>query len=121
MEYEVSFSASDGFVEITVYEPITTEIQRAFAAEAIEAAKEAGVTRYLADVTRVPNTSGTYDQYSLAYDEMPPMGIARSSKIALLIRQGDLSHDFIEILFLNNGYDCRKFFSKDEAVAWLKG
>lgn len=120
MKYEVALAEDDGFVRITVHEPITAALQLEFAAEAIAVAQKARIKRYLADVTRVRNTAGTFDQYHLAYEELPPMGIVKGSRIAIVVEQDDQSHDFIETLFCNVGFDCRLFITEETAISWLK-
>ena len=96
------------------------ELEREFASEAIDTAIREGVTLYLADVREAPNVASTFNQFNLAYEELPIMNLHKGSKIALLVSPDDLSHDFIEILFRNAGYVCQRFVDEDEAIGWLK-
>ena len=119
MNYEVTLSAAEELVRITVHEPITAELQQAFAFEAITLATKHGIRRYLADVRHAPNVAGTYDQFVLADEDLKRFELAGNSKIAILVRAQDLSHDFIELAFRNSGYECRKFLDEEEALEWL--
>jgi len=120
MDYEVSFSAEEGIVRITVYAPIDADLELKFAAEAIALANRENAKLFLADVRRSPNVASTYNQYSLAYDELPAMALDRRSRIAIIVAEQDLSHDFIEIVFRNAGYVCEKFLDEDSALEWLR-
>ena len=119
MDYEIDHIAETGIVRIKVNEPITAELVLSFTKDAINTAGQHGSLRYLVDVRRAKNVTGTCDQYSLAYEEMERLGLDRASRIAVLISPGDTSHDFIETVFRNAGYDCQLFLEEGEADAWL--
>jgi len=119
MQYKIAFSADEGFVRITVYDLITADLERGFAKEAIAAAKQNGVLRYLVDVREVPNVASPLDQYSFAYEDMVRLGLDRSSRIAVLVGQDDHSHDFIETVFRNARHTCQLFADEDDARHWL--
>lgn len=120
MDFEITFSADEGFVRIKVHRSITAGLERDLAEKAIAAAKQNGVLRYLADVRGVSNVASTVDQYDLAYRELTRLGLDRTSRIAVLIMQQDRSHDFIETVFRNAGHDCRLFVKEDDARDWLR-
>lgn len=119
MKYEIAFSGDEGFVRITVYELITADLERSFAKEAITAAKQNGVLRYLVDVRGVRNVASPLDQYSFAYEDMASLGLDRRARIAVLVGQDDHSHDFIETVFRNAGRTCQLFVDEDDASNWL--
>lgn len=119
MNYEISFSADQGVVRINVYESITGQLELSFAEEAIAAAKRNGVLRYLADVRGVPTVASPSEQYTLAYEDMKRLGLDRASRIAILVGQGDHSHDFVGMVFRNAGYVCQLFAHEDDARDWL--
>jgi len=120
MKYEIAFSADAGFVRITVHESITADLERDFVKEAIAAAKQNGVSRYLVDVREASNVASTVDQYRLAYEDTTRFGLDSTSKIAVLVRQADHSHDFIETVFRNAGHNCQLFVDEDDASDWLR-
>ncbi len=120
MKYKVTIDKDEGFVRITVYEPITAKLEQEFAGEAIAVAKKNDLLRYLVDVRAVPNIANTVDQYTLPYEDVAPLGLSRSSRIAVLVEENDTSHNFIETVFRNAGYNCQLFVDEDEARNWLR-
>lgn len=119
MEFDVTFSADEGFVRIKLNESITADLGRKFSEEAIAIAKRNGVSRYFADVRGVANVAEVLEQYRLAYEEMKSLGLDSSSRIAVCVTEGDSSHDFIETVFSNAGYSFRLFVDEEDALRWL--
>jgi len=120
MKYKVTVDTDEGFVRVTAYESITGNLERAFAEEAIAVAKQSGVVCYLVDVRGMPNIANPSDQYRLSYEDMRTFGLAKTSRIAILVGADDRSHNFIETVFRNAGYDCRLFVNEDDAQNWLR-
>ncbi len=46
-------------------------------------------------------------------------GLNRNSRIAILVDLNDKSHNFIETVLRNAGYNCRIFFNEDAVVKWF--
>jgi len=120
MDYQIDCEKINGCVRICVYHTITADLERSFAKEAIAAAHQNELLNYYADVRKVSNIASTLDQYHLAYKDMADFGLDRNSKIAAVHARDDHSHDFIETVFLNAGYQCRLFTDEELAYGWLK-
>lgn len=120
MKYKISLSEDGTYVIIRVLEAITGEMEREFAREAIKDAEQRDIRAFLVDARGTPNVASSLQQYLLGYEDMIQFGLDRSSRIAVLVDAGDSSHDFIETVFLNAGYQCRLFLDKDSALKWLK-
>ena len=120
MDYQIEPSKENGFVKIKVYKSITADLEKFFAKEAIDVACRNRLLNYYVDVRGVPNVANTLDQYRLAYENMNNFGLDGKSKIAVVHSQNDHSHDFIETVFRNAGYNCKLFTNEGEAYDWLK-
>jgi hypothetical protein len=69
-----------------------------------------------------PMCVGALNQGLSYYEAMRAAGspLDRRSRIAIIVAEQDLSHDFIEIVFCNAGYVCEKFPDEDSALEWLR-
>ena len=119
MDYQIDIEKKKGFVRVKVYDSITAGLERSFAKEVIETARRNDLLNYYVDVRGAPNIAAILDQYKLAYVDMKNFGLDRKSKIAVVHLQDDHSHDFIETVFINAGYNCKLFTNEDEAYGWL--
>lgn len=100
------------------------EINRRSALETNEAAnalgRQVGVARYLVDVTRARNTDSINDQYNFAYQDLRQSKIIdRAARVAILIDPADRSHDFIETVTRNAGFNAKLFTCRTQALAFL--
>ena len=51
---------------------------------------------------------------------MGDLNFARSAHVAILVSPDDRSHDFIETVNRNAGYNVRVFRDADAAISWLE-
>jgi hypothetical protein len=119
MKYNISLSEDGTFIRIRVFEAITGDMEKEFAENAIKDATQRGLNKFLVDVRGVQNLASTLDQYLFGYDDMNRLGLDKESRIAILVDENDRSHNFIETVFVNAGYDCRIFTEKTVASKWL--
>jgi hypothetical protein len=119
MKYKISISEGGTYIRIRVFEAITGEMERNFAQNAIKDAKNVKVNKFLVDVRSSPNIASSLEKYFFGYRDMHQFGLDRGSRIAVLADANDKSHDFIETVFLNAGYQCRIFPDEDAALKWL--
>ncbi|MBL1142681.1 MAG: hypothetical protein D8M62_11610 [Proteobacteria bacterium] len=120
MDYKIDSIKEKGFVLIKVYKSITADLEQSFAKEAVETAQRDDLLNYCADVRGIPNVASTLDNYSMAYENMASYGLKHESKIAILHSINDHSHNFIETVFRNAGYNCKLFTNESDAHDWLK-
>lgn len=119
MKYEISISEDKTFVRIRVFGSITDEMNKEFAEKAILTARENNLLNHLVDVRQAQHVSSTFDQYQFAYKDMEQMLLDKKSSIAVLARADDQSHNFIETVFRNAGYNCKLFIDEETAINWL--
>lgn len=106
-------------MRVTVYSPVTRELHVEIAGVSIPTGKREGVTRYLVDNSRVRYVAEPFDQFQVAYEEMDSFELEKGSKTAVLVSPGDISHDFMKLLFNRAGFECETFTSEEEAINWL--
>lgn len=84
-------------------------------------AKKLSINRFLMDMRDCRNVDSVSENYKFAYDDMPNnKEIDRTAVVAVLVSEGDHSHDFIETLTINAGLNAKFFHDKEEAVKFLK-
>ena len=119
MEFKISISENGKYLIVEVFEVITGELERKFIKEGLKEAKAHNIKNIFVDVSRAPNTASVLENYKFAYDETERLGHPKDAKIAVLVSPDDHSHDFIETLFKNAGYNCNIFRDKNSAIEWL--
>jgi hypothetical protein len=92
---------------------------RVFTEDAIKMLKQSNTNRLLVDVRSSPSVQSSVEQYLLATRDVNQFGLDRNSRIAVLVKPGDRSHDFVETVFRNAGYRFRLFHDEDSALEWL--
>jgi hypothetical protein len=119
MSYEISLSEDQSYICIRLDENITGDLQKAFAAESIALAQEHGISNFFADLRGISNNSPVIDQYQLSYKDLDLLHLDKSSRIAALVSSGDSSHNFIETVMRNAGYNFQLFTDEQQAIDWL--
>jgi hypothetical protein len=72
------------------------------------------------DLTHAINQESTTDQYHYAYTDMSStQGLDRFAICAALIDPADSSHDFIETVLRNAGFNLRLLSNPAQAMAFL--
>lgn len=119
MKYTVSLSSDKKYVIVFVVGPMTTELALIVGKEANALATEFNIFAYLYDLRKSRNVQSSLRNYEFGYKEMESAGLNKLGQIALLTDLEDQSHDFIETILKNNGYNVRIFKNEEEAIAWL--
>jgi hypothetical protein len=120
MKYELSLAASGKYVICQVFEPVTTEFALEFGKAAVDASHQHRVYRQLYDVRAVRNVASVHHNYDFAYKDMERLELDNTNRAAILVDPTDRSHDFVEIVSRNAGYNVRVFIDMHRAVAWLE-
>ena len=120
MGYEISISENGKYIIIEVVEPITGQLEKRFMKDGLDALKAYGIKKIFINVSKVPNVAGVVEQYQLAYDDAVSQELPRDTRIAIFAALDDHSHDFIETVFKNAGYNCSLFRDKNSAIEWLE-
>lgn len=120
MAIEISPAASRKYQIVRVTEPITPAVSHELARQTEAFAEQTGVQARLFDVRATANIAPVSQIYDLAYKELDEIGIERATKAAILVSHNDRSHDFVELVLHNSGFNARMFTDEATAVAWLE-
>lgn len=120
MPYTVSISESKRFIRIVVRVEMSRKVAAEIASEAVPMAKKLGIENFLYDVREAPNVETVLSNYEWAYKDMAAVEADRRARRALLVHPDDHSHDFVETVARNAGYNMRIFHDEEKAVAWLE-
>jgi hypothetical protein len=119
VSYEISIAENGKYVRVKVTAAITTELARQFSIDASSYGAKNDLKRYLFDVREARNVASTLLNYQYAHKEMADMKLDKTARSAILVSPADKSHDFIETLSRNAGYNVRLFTDEAAAIAWL--
>lgn len=119
MDYDVCASPCNTYILCRVAGGYTADEARFFALAAEAMSREKEIKRFLFDMREAQNESSIFRNYEYAYNDMPEMGMARSVRSAMLVSPEDRSHDFVETVCQNAGYNVRLFRDEQAAIAWL--
>lgn len=120
MPYTVSIPDSKTYILVEVRVEMSRKIAGEISKEVIPLSKEHDISSLLFDVRTAPNVETVLSNYEWAYSDMPASGADRRVRRALLVAPDDHSHDFVETVARNAGYNMRIFRDEDEAIAWLE-
>jgi hypothetical protein len=119
MSFTVTVPEGAPYVLATVDEPYTRDLSFEVALRAKKLGELLGLRRVFFDLRRSPNVESVLSNYEFVHRDMPPAGFDRSARIAILVAQGDHSHDFVETAMVNAGYVVRIFRDEAQVVPWL--
>ena len=119
MSYTISLAPSGDYIVVTVEGRLTAKIAAKYTAEAHRKAAETGVNCFLIDVRQAVNVETAVSNYDYAYREMPKLKLDPRARAALLAAPADHSHDFVETVIRNAGFDVRLFRDESAALRWL--
>jgi hypothetical protein len=120
MRYELDIPDLGTYVRVIITGNITREFAGRYSVAAKELAEEHGLKRFLFDLRHARNVESTIQNYQYAYADMPKFELDRLSRAAIIRDPEDHSHDFVELVSRNAGYNVRFFTSEEEAIAWLE-
>lgn len=119
MDFAIDVSEDGRYVVVRVQGDITRERAQEFARQALERAKARGIGRFLYDLRGARNVEDPADNYFFAYQDLGRIGRRRDDRSALLVAPEDRSHDFVETIIKNAGYNTRLFREEAAALWWL--
>ncbi len=115
-----TISARKTYIRIHVMDVVTVELARLFSQEARQWGIDHNLSRFLFDMRTVPNGETTLTNYLFAYEDMAQLKLSRVARSAILVSPDDQSHQFVETVTRNAGYNVRMFTDEAAAVAWLE-
>ncbi len=119
MNYTVECDERAGIIVVRVQGELTTAMAAEYSMAAQAMGTERGISRFLIDVRQARNVETTLSNYQFAYETLPETHVARSNRVAVLHEPGDHSHDFVETVSRNAGFNVRMFTRYDLAMGWL--
>jgi len=120
MPFKLSLSDDERYVILKVWGDVTRQTAMEQNLEAHEFGRQRGVNRYLVDMSESRNVDTVLANYQFAYDDMEHTpGIDKAAKVALLVSEGDHSHDFIETVAKNAGLNVTLFTDEQKAIQHL--
>ena len=119
MKYEVKISDDEDFVWQIPHEDMTTQLASEIGLKAVNLARAENINKYLVDVRGIKNIDTSFDKYDFAYNEASEVGYRLSDRIAIVSDPDDTSHNFIETVSLNAGYQVKLFTKIQSAIDWL--
>ena len=120
MAYKVYISEDGKYIVTKHVGNINSQLilQRTLEAHAL--GNTLGITRHLMDVREATNCEPLSTTYNFAYrDVRNTPGININAKVAVLVRPGDHSHDFAEIVTNNAGQNIKLFTDRESAIKHL--
>ncbi|PKO11710.1 MAG: hypothetical protein CVU39_27885 [Chloroflexi bacterium HGW-Chloroflexi-10] len=119
MSYTIAISENGQYIICRVIGSMTVEIGQEFAKEMDSISRANNIKRFLTDVREAPNISSIYQNYEYAYKDMIDLKLQRDIRSAILADTADATHNFLETVARNAGYDVRVFHDESAAIAWL--
>lgn len=118
--FSVALDESDNLIRIRFHIPITRELARQCARQAMELDQQVNSNGCLIDVRGTPNVSSVSDSYELANEDLAAIEIPKYKRMAILINPTEDSHDFPLTALRDAGYNARMFSNEQQALAWLE-
>lgn len=119
MKYTVSVSNDRRYIVVFIDGPMTTELALKVGKQANQLAQENKINSMLYDLRKSINVQNGFKNYEFGYKDVGSVNFNKANKIALLTDPDDHSHDFIETVMINNGYNVHIFSNQKEAIDWL--
>lgn len=120
MPCTISPSEDGHYIVLTVRGDLTADSAMRQNLEAHALGEKLGIARFLVDATESRNVESVTRNYRFAYEDMKlPPGINRNARVAMVVSPEDHSHDFIETVSRNAGFDVTLFRDREQAIRHL--
>jgi hypothetical protein len=120
MTKEIKVSDSGKYIIVCVNEDMTRSLAESLGLEAMHLGNRKNINKYLYDLRNSRNKESVNANYIFANQDLKRLEPNPSNKIAMLTSPNDKSHDFIETVLRNAGYDVKLFVNESEAITWLE-
>lgn len=119
MLYELEVRAREGYVRVTVNSDITRPIAADMAQNVTRELHRRNLFAALIDLRSSKNIDQVSNKFQFAHEDAPALELDKNHRIALLTAPEDDSHDFVELVMRNVGYNLHLFKDEEEALNWL--
>ena len=117
--YDVKVFREDKYVLFKIYKNITMKMVMSMAVEHV-ALVEQGILSNLTDVRGVRCDMSTSEIYDHGYENTERLQIPHDIKLAVLKDEDDDSHNFMETVGRNAGYQVSLFHAEADALDWIR-
>lgn len=121
MDYKLTVSEDRRYINVRLYVPMSNKLSRIIAQELSDLSKQTGIERFFFDLRGAVSEEDVLSSYTMAYEELEAIGPSRSHMSAFLTDPDDKSHDFMETLLRNAGFNVKQFKDRQTALTWLLG
>lgn len=120
MEYTLRISEDGLYVIITTTGSLTNESSLEQTTVVKEFARKYKLNKLFYDMVDCRYTGSIIGHYTYANDLMTASEhISRADRVVILVDQDDHSHDFLETVSKNNGFDVTIFRNREDAIRHL--
>jgi hypothetical protein len=120
MTKEIKVSDSGKYIIVRVNEDMTRALAESLSLEAMHLGNRKDINKYLYDLRNSRNKESINANYIFANQDLKRLEPNPSNTIAMLTSPDDKSHDFIDTVLRNAGYNVKLFIVEEEAIAWLE-
>jgi hypothetical protein len=122
MTYTIMPVHSGDYILIEIEGDMTRALGKEVMVEAHRLAREFGIEKFFMDLTKAVNRDTTIEQFQFANSDMrESKELNRFAKCAGLVAAHDHSHDFVETVIRNIGFNFRLFRNRQQAIEFLDG
>ena len=122
MEYRIFPSDDNTYITLKFTGDIGRHTSMQHILEAHAMGRKLGTNRFLLDLVEATNVDSTLEQYEFVHsDMMRSSGVDKYARVAALVRTNDSSHDFLETVFRNVGFNLKLFRDRGTTLNFLNG
>lgn len=119
-DINVELSEDGSFIIGRVNGPMTSDKANKIAQFYVKKIEATGVKLILNNMRDSVYKIDVGQSFIYASKEVKQVGLPLDIRSAILVADGDHSHDFQEVLAQSAGYQVRVFYSYENAIRWLK-
>ena len=120
MTKEIKVSDNGKYIIVRVNEDMTRTLAESLGLEAMHLGIKKNLNKFLYDLRNSRNKETINANYIFAKQDLKRLEPNPANKIAMLTSPNDKSHDFIETVLRNAGYNVKLFIVEEEAIIWLE-
>ena len=120
MTKEIKVSDNGKYIIVRVNEDMTRTLAESLGLEAMHLGIKKNLSKFLYDLRNSRNKETINTNYIFANQDLKRLNPNPANKIAMLTSPNDKSHDFIETVLRNAGYNVKLFIVEEEAIIWLE-
>ena len=120
MTKEIKVSDNGKYIIVRVNEDMTRALAESLGLEAMHLGIKKNLNKFLYDLRNSRNKETINANYIFAKQDLKRLDPNPTNKIAMLTSPNDKSHDFIETVLRNAGYNVKLFIVEADAIVWLE-